>query len=136
MKPHVSGITLGVKDVNRAKKFYAEGLGWPIQYEQGDWVSFSINGGSSLLGLLPLDALAGDAGVAASGGGFAGFTLSYIVSSEARVAAVLEEAKRAGGTIAKPAQGAEWGGYSGYFADPEGYLWNVALGPQQPIAAE
>ncbi len=111
MNPHVSGITLGVKDLNRAKQFYSEGLGWPIQQEQGEWVSFSLNNGSSVLGLLPWEALADDAGVAADGSGFHGITFSYIVRSEERVDAVLGEAERAGGKIAKPAQSAAWGGY-------------------------
>ena len=137
MNPHVSGITLGVRDVARSKQFYNEGLGWPIQYEQGDWVSFSINNGSSVLGLLPWDALAADAGVAADGGGFPGITLSYIVSSEDRVDAVLAEAERAGGVIAKPAERQQWGGRSGYFTDPDGNLWKVAAGTgEQPSAAE
>ena len=137
MNPHVSGITLGVKDVNRAKQFYGTGLGWPILQEQGEWVSFSLNNGSSVLGLLPRDALAGDAGVAADGSGFSGITFSYIVPSEARVDAVLAEAKRAGGKIAKPAQRASWGGYFGYFTDPDGYLWKVAAGTgEQPSSAE
>ena len=137
MKPHVSGITLGVKDVNRAKQFYGKGLGWPVQQEQGEWVSFSLNNGSSALGLLPRDALAGDAGVAADGSGFRGITFSYIVPSEERVDAVLAEAERAGGKIAKPAQGAAWGGYFGYFTDPDGYLWKVVAGAGElPSAAE
>ena len=137
MNPHVSGITLGVRDLNRAKRFYSEGLGWPIEQEQGEWVSFSLNNGSSALGLLPWDALAADAGAAADGGGFRGFTLSYIVPSEERVDAVLAEAERAGGAIAKKAEGQPWGGYSGYFADPDGYLWKVAAGAgEQPTAAE
>jgi len=137
MKAHVSGITLGVRDLKRAKQFYSEGLGGPIQQEQGEWVSFSLGNGSSALGLYPWDALAGDAGVAAEGSGFRGITLSYIVRSEDRVDAVLAQAKRAGGKIAKPAQRGSWGGYFGYFADPDGYLWKVALGAaQDPSAAE
>jgi catechol 2,3-dioxygenase-like lactoylglutathione lyase family enzyme len=137
MNPHVSGITLGVRDVNRAKHFYSEGLGWPIQQEQGEWVSFSLNNGTSALGLLPWDALADDAGVAADGSGFRGITLSYIVRSEERVDAVLAEAERAGGKIAKPAESQQWGGRSGYFTDPDGYLWKVAAGAgEQPFAAE
>ena len=137
MNPYVSGITLGVKDVNRAKQFYSQGLGWPIQQEQGDWVSFSLNNGSCALGLLPREALADDAGVAADGSGFRGVTLSYIVRSDERVDAVLAEAQRAGGTIAKPAQRAAWGGYFGYFADPDGYLWKVGAGPEgTPYFAE
>ena len=135
MNPHVSGITLGVRDVNRAKRFYSEGLGWPIQQEQGEWVSFSLNNGSSVLGLLPWDALAGDAGAATDGSGFRGITFSYVVRSEERVDAVLAEAERAGGKIAKPAESQPWGGYSGYFADPDGYLWKVAAGyGEQPFA--
>src|SRR5713226_8588116 len=137
MNPHVSGITLGVRDVNRAKHFYSEGLGWPIQQEQGEWVSFSLNNGTSVMGLLPWDALADDAGMAPDGSGFRGITLSYIVRSEERVDAVLAEAKRAGGKIAKPAQRAPWGGYLGYFTDRDGYLWKVVSGEgPQPFAAE
>ena len=85
MEQRLSVITLGVRDLNRAKKFYSEGLGWPIQQAQGPWVCFSLGDGSSALGLFPREALAGDAGVAADGSGFRGITLSYVVRSEARV---------------------------------------------------
>jgi len=137
MKPHVSVITLGVRDLDQAKRFYSEGLGWPIQQEAGPWVSFSLGDGSSSLGLYPWDALADDAGVPADGSGFRGMTLSYVVRSEERVDAVLAEAERAGGTIARPAEKAPWGGYFGYFADPDGYLWKVASGGgDQPFNAE
>jgi predicted lactoylglutathione lyase len=136
MNPHVSGITLGVKNVNKAKKFY-EGLGWPVQQEQGEWVGFSVNNGSSVFGLLPSKALADDAGVTANGNGFAGVTFSYIVGSNERVDAVLADAERAGGKIAKTAQKAQWGGYFGYFTDPDGYLWKVVAGSgQESFAAE
>jgi catechol 2,3-dioxygenase-like lactoylglutathione lyase family enzyme len=135
MKPHVSVITLGVRDMNRAKTFYGEGLGWPIQQDYPQWVTFSLGDGSSWLGLYSWDALAGDAGVAADGTGFRGFTLNYLVRSEERVAAVLAEAERAGGKILKPAERAQWGGSSGHFADPDGYIWKVASGSgQQPFA--
>src|SRR5690349_4786064 len=70
MKPHVSAITLGVKDLNAAKQFYAKGLGWPTQQDYPHWVAFSINGGESMLGLYAWDALAADAGVPANGSGF------------------------------------------------------------------
>jgi catechol 2,3-dioxygenase-like lactoylglutathione lyase family enzyme len=135
MNAHVSVITLGVSDLDRAKRFYGEGLGWPIQVDQGGFVSFSPADGSSPLALYGWDALAEDAGVAADGSGFRGIALSYIVRSEERVDEVLAEAERAGGTIAKPAESQPWGGRSGYFADPDGYLWKVAAGPgDQPFA--
>jgi catechol 2,3-dioxygenase-like lactoylglutathione lyase family enzyme len=137
MKPHVSAITLGVKDLQSAKQFYHEGLGWPIQQDYGEWVSFSLGDGSSALGLYPMNTLAAEAGVSPAGSGFGGMTLSYIVRSEERVAAVLAEAERAGGTIVKPAQQTQWGGTFGYFADRDDYLWKVAGGGgDQPIAAE
>jgi len=137
MKPHVSVITLGVRDMSRAKQFYHEGLGWPTLQDYAQWVSFSLGNGSSVLGLYPWDALAGDAGVTAEGSGFRGFTLSYIVGSEDRVHAVLAEAKRAGGKVVKPGQRSQWGGSFGYFTDPDGYLWKVASGDgPQPYSAE
>ena len=135
MNPHVSVITLGVKDLAKAKQFYGKGLGWTAYQDYPQWVAFSINNGASGLGLLAWDALAGDAGVPAEGNGFRGVTLSYLVRSEDRVAEVLAEAERAGGKIVKPAERAQWGGSSGYFADPDGYLWKVASGSgQQPFA--
>ena len=87
------------------------------------------------MGLLAWDALAADAGVPADGNGFRGVTLSYLVRSEERVAQVLAEAERAGGKIVKAAERAQWGGSTGFFADPDGYLWKVASGTgQQPFA--
>jgi uncharacterized protein len=136
MKPHVSVITLGVKDMNKAKQFYNEGLGWPVLQDYEQWVSFSLGDGSSALGLYTWDALAADAGVPADGDGFRGVTLSYIVGTEERVGEVLGEAEKAGATIVKPVEQA-WGGAFGYFADPDGYLWKVATGNgPQPFAAE
>jgi predicted enzyme related to lactoylglutathione lyase len=131
MNPHVSVITLGVRDMGRAKQFYREGLGWPIQQEQEDWVCFSLGDGSSVLALYPWDALAEDAGMAPDGNGFRGVTFAYNVRSEDRVDAVLAEAERAGGASVQPPRRTDWGGYSGYFADPEGYLWEVATGATQ-----
>jgi catechol 2,3-dioxygenase-like lactoylglutathione lyase family enzyme len=136
MKAHVSGITLGVEDVERAKRFYAEGLGWPVQFEQGEWVSFGLGGGTSTLGLFSRTALSADAGVdVAAGGGAVAF--SYVVSAQDRVDEVIAEAAAAGGTVVKPAQVEQWGGYSGYFADPDGHLWKVSFGPGgEAVAAE
>jgi catechol 2,3-dioxygenase-like lactoylglutathione lyase family enzyme len=134
MNPYVSAITLGVRDLDRAKKFY-EALGWPIAMDQPYWVSFKMGDGSCDLGLYPWDALAGDAGVPAESSGFRGFVLNYIVRDEDRVAAVLAEAENAGGTIAKAPERAGWG-VSGFFTDPDGYLWKVAAGSggDQPYA--
>ena len=131
MNPHVSVITLGARDFSRAKEFYAEGLRWPIQQQDNNWVCFSLGNGSSALALYPWVPLAEDAGVPPDSSGFRGVTLAYNVRSEERVDAVLAEAERAGGRIVMPARPAEWGGYSGYFADPEDHLWEVATGATQ-----
>jgi catechol 2,3-dioxygenase-like lactoylglutathione lyase family enzyme len=128
MQPHVAVITLGVRDLKRARSFYAEGLRWSIQQEDHNWVCFLLGDGSSALALYPWDELAEDARVPADGSGFRGVTLAYNVRSEERVDEVLAEAERAGGKVVKHAERAAWGGYSGYFADPEGYLWKVATG--------
>ena len=135
MKPHISAVTLGVKDLARAKEFYGKGLGWAINHDYPTWASFNLGDGSSMLGLQPREQLANDAGTSGDGSGFSGLVLSYIVRSEDRVAAVLAEAQRAGATIVKPAEQAQWGGTSGVFADPDGYLWKVASGSApQPYA--
>ena len=136
MNPHVSVITLGVRDLARAKRFYGEGLGWPLEQDYPQWVSFKMGEGSSMVGLYPWEALAGDAGVAPEGTGFRGVTLSYIVRSEERVAEVMAEAERAGATIVKPAEKSQWGGSTGHFADPDGFLWKVASGSSQAPFAE
>jgi predicted lactoylglutathione lyase len=125
MNPHVSFITLGVTDLQRAKQFYSDGLGCPIQPEHAGFVSFALGNGSSGLALYTWDALAADAGVAADGSGFSGITLSCLVATAENVDELLAKAKSAGGKIAKPAQIAQWSGYFGYFADPDGYLWKV-----------
>jgi predicted enzyme related to lactoylglutathione lyase len=135
MNAHVGFITLGVEDLDRAKQFYRDGLGWPIQVDQGHFVAFRPAHGSSALTLYPRKVLADDAGVPSDGGGFRGITFSYVVRSQDRVEAVLAEAERAGGAIVKPAQPARWGGYFGYFADPDGNLWKVVAGEgDQPFA--
>ena len=136
MNPHVSVITLGVSDLGRARQFYAEGLGWPVDQDYPQWVSFKMGEGSSVVGLYPWEALASDAGLSPAGQGFRGVTLSYLVRSDDRVAEVLAEAERAGGTIVKPAEQSPWGGSSGFFADPDGYLWKVASGGGQAPFSE
>jgi catechol 2,3-dioxygenase-like lactoylglutathione lyase family enzyme len=136
MKPHVAVITLGVRDLKRAREFYCEGLGWSIQQEDSNWACFLLGDGSSALALYPWDELAEDAKVPADGSGFRGVTLAHNVRSKERVEEVLAEAERAGGQIVKPAQPTSWGGYGGYFADPEGYLWEVATGATELPSSE
>jgi uncharacterized protein len=133
---HVSVITLGVRDLARSRRFYAEELGWAIQQESDNWVCFMLGGGSSAFALYRWDELAEDAGVAPDGDGFRGVTLAYNVRSSDRVDVVLAEAERAGGTLVKPPRATSWGGYGGYFADPDGYLWEVATGATQLPFAE
>lgn len=125
MNPQVNAITLGVSDLARAKQFYGEGLGCPVKQDHEAFVSFDLGDGSSVLALYTRDALAYDAGVPAEGSGFTGFTLSNFADSNERVDEVLAQAEKAGGKILKPGEAAQWGGYSGYFSDPDGYLWKV-----------
>jgi uncharacterized protein len=131
MKPHVAVITLGVRDLQRARRFYSEGLGWTIQQEDHNWVCFLLGDGSSALALYPWDELAADAEISSDGTGFRGVTLSHNVRSEKRVDEVLVDAERAGGRIVTAPERAPWGGYRGYFADTEGHLWEVATGATQ-----
>jgi len=127
MKPRISMITLGVRDLAAAVHFYETGLGFPRMTSSPGVAFFTLDG--SWLGLYPRDALAEDATVAAEGGGFEGFTLAHNVASEAEVDAVMQQALAAGATPVKPAQKVFWGGYSGYFKDPDGHLWEIAHNP-------
>lgn len=129
MEPHVSLLTLGVTDLEASITFYRDGLGLPMQDREpdSDVAFFPLDG--TWLGLYPLAALAEDANAARPGDGFAGITLAHNVESETAVDAVLEEAVAAGGELVTPASETFWGGYSGYFADPDGYRWEVAYPP-------
>ncbi|MEJ2478762.1 MAG: VOC family protein [Acidihalobacter sp.] len=127
MNPRISMITLGVRDLDKAIAFYEQGLGLPRMESPPEVAFFTLNG--SWLGLYGYEALADDAGIAADGRGFRGFSLAHNVASEEEVDAVLTQAVAAGATLVKPAQKVFWGGYSGYFGDPDGYLWEVAHNP-------
>jgi catechol 2,3-dioxygenase-like lactoylglutathione lyase family enzyme len=127
MKPRISMITLGVSDVARAARFYEEGLGLPRMPSPPVVAFFTLNG--SWLGLYGRADLAADAGVDAAGEGFAGFALAHNVDSEAAVDALMAQATAAGARIVRAARKTDWGGYAGYFADPDGHLWEVAHNP-------
>ena len=129
MEPRLNVVTLSVSDLARARKFYETGLGWKVSPEsQGDIVFFQLGG--VVLALYSRDRLAADANVSPNGGGFRGVTLAHNVREKSDVAKILEDARAAGAKILKPAQDAFWGGHSGYFADLDGHLWEVAWNPQ------
>jgi len=134
MEQRLSIVTLGVSDLARSREFY-ERLGWRRSMSNSDGIVFFQAGGMALA-LYPRQELAKDANVDASGDGFRGFSLAFNARNREEVDAVLTEAKNVGAKILKPAQEAFWGGYSGYFADPDGFLWEVAWNPFFPIAAD
>jgi catechol 2,3-dioxygenase-like lactoylglutathione lyase family enzyme len=120
-------ITLGVSDMAASVKFYEQGLGFPRMESPPEVAFFTLQG--TWLGLYGREALAEDATVPAQGSGFEAFTLSHNVHSEAQVDAVIERAVQAGAKLVKPPQKVFWGGYNGYFRDPDGHLWEVAYNP-------
>ncbi|HEX6979263.1 MAG TPA: VOC family protein [Alphaproteobacteria bacterium] len=127
MEQRLSLITLGVADIARSRRFY-EGLGWTASRTGDDSVVFfQLNG--IVLALYGREALAADAHVADDGKGFRGIALAYNVRRREEVDDVLASAQQAGGRIVKPAGDVFWGGYLGYFADPDGHLWEVAWNP-------
>lgn len=127
MKPKISLVTLGVGDLERAVKFYQYGLGFPREGKEKEVAFFKLHG--TWLSLFPRTELAKDVGVSAEGSGFIGITLAHNVASEAEVDTVLALAEKAGGKIIKPGQKVFWGGYSGYFTDLDGFMWEVAYNP-------
>ena len=128
MKPKIGLITLGVTDLARSKAFY-EALGWePQAADDSDGIAFFPLEGT-WLALFPVEALAADAGITQDGAGFARFSLAHNEPSKEAVDRVYAEAISAGGRAVKRPTATEWGGYSGYFADPDGFLWEVAWNP-------
>jgi uncharacterized protein len=122
----VTAIMIGVEDLARSKKFYGEGLGCTIDQDYPNFVSFNLGEGSSSLGLYEWEAAAQDAGVSSEGSGFRGVSFHFIVTSSEAVDEVIRDAVAAGGGVVKEAAASQWGGYFGYFSDPDGYLWKVA----------
>lgn len=131
MEQRLSIVTLGVRDMGRARAFY-EQLGWRASSASNESVTF-FGAGGVVFGLYGREALAEDAKVSAKGSGFEGIALAHNARSREDVDAVIAEAEAAGATVVKRAEDAFWGGYSGYFADPDGHLWEVAWNPYFPF---
>ncbi len=135
MDQRLSVVTLGVANLKRARRFYEKGLGWETaSAKDADAVFFQIGG--SVLGLYPRGALAEDASITKEGSGFGGITLAYNARNRQEVDGVLAEAAKAGATILKPAGKVFWGGYSGYFTDPDGHPWEVAWNPHWTLGED
>jgi catechol 2,3-dioxygenase-like lactoylglutathione lyase family enzyme len=139
MKPRITLITLGVDDLERAVRFYRDGLGWKTEgivgkeFEHGAVAFFDLHAGLRLA-LWPRKSLAHDAGVAVGAKSATEFSLAHNVNSKTEVDAAMERAVHAGAGVVKPAHDTFWGGYAGYFADPDGHLWEVAWNPQWVIS--
>ena len=127
MQPHITLITLGVSDLDRSVCFYRDGLGLPKRDGPEGIAFFETRG--TWLSLYPRNSLAADATVSAEGSGFRDFALAHNVASPEEVDRTIQQAVEAGATLVKPGQKVFWGGYSGYFADPDGFLWEVAWNP-------
>jgi hypothetical protein len=134
MRASLKVITLGVDNLERSLAFYRDGLGLPTdgvigeEFEDGAVVFFHLEGGL-ILALYPTPALAKDAGVAAAGTRLGAVSLGHVTRTREEVDEVIAAAKRAGGVITDPPRDRFWGGYSGYFHDPDGHLWEVAWNP-------
>ncbi len=127
----ISVITLGVGDLERAARFYRDALGLSERRDKGDVVYLVLEG--AWLALYPRDALARYVGVEPGGAGFDGMTLSWDVESESAVDAAMARAAAAGARIVSAASRQAWGGYTGWFADPDGHLWEIVFNPR-PLA--
>lgn len=134
MEQRVSLITLGVSDLERSRAFY-EQLGWKQTNPKNQGIVFFQTGGMALA-LYPRAELAKDAAVSPGWNGFTGITLAYNTRSRGEVDSVLAQAQAGGAKVLKPAQDTFWGGYDGYFSDPDGFLWEVAWNPFFPIAED
>jgi len=134
IKPRVTLLTLGVDDLERAVAFYRDGLGLPTEgivgqeFEHGAVAFFELEG--IRLALFPRDNLAHDMGIAKTAPSVTDFSIAHNVRTREEVDAVMSQAQAAGGAILKPAQETFWGGYAGYFQDPDGHAWEVAWNPQ------
>lgn len=138
MKPRLTVITIGVDDLEQSLRFYRDGLGLSTegivgkQFENGAVVFIDLQAGLRLA-LWPRKSIAHDSGLTLGNRSATEFTLGHNVSSKSEVAAVMKQAKNAGAVIVKPADDTFWGGYAGYFQDPDGHLWEVAWNPQWTV---
>ena len=138
MKPRITVITLGVDDLEKSLKFYRDGLGLPTQgivgaeFEHGAVAFFDLQSGLKLA-IWSRDDIAHDANIAKTTHSPTELTIGHNVSSKKEVDVVMEQARRAGARIIKPAQDTFWGGYAGYFQDPDDHLWEVVWNPQMEI---
>ena len=134
MEQRLSIVTLGVADVTASRKFY-ERLGWSASLVGDKDIAF-FQAGSMVFSLYSLEEMARDLGLKSGSNGCASIALAYNVRHKEDVDAVLAEAQQAGARLLKPAEGKFWGGYAGYFADPEGYAWEVAWNPGFELAED
>lgn len=136
MQPRISIVTLGVKNLEKSRKFYEEGLGWKVSSASNEhFVAFQMHG--VILCLFPELLLAEDAMTKISSEpGFRGVTLAHNVANRGDVEVILNQAIAAGAKLIKPAQDVFWGGHSGYFADPDGHLWEVAWNPHWTLQSD
>lgn len=136
MDPRVSLITLGVRDLAAATRFYQDGLGWPLSSAsvEGEVAFFRTQG--AIVALYPRRLMDTDAGLPESTGAPLGVTLAHNTATRDEVDRLVTEAKAAGARITREPAETPWGGYCGYFLDPEGYLWEIAWNPAFPFAED
>ncbi len=129
MDQHINFITLGVADIHVSRCFYRDVFGWEPNESSNEHIAFYQTGSALLFALFGKHALAEDAGVSAESSGFARFTLAHNVSSEAEVDELFRTFSKKNVTVVKQPQTVFWGGYSGYIADPDGFLWEICYNP-------
>lgn len=138
MKPRINVLTIGVDDLEKSLKFYRDGLGLPTQgivgteFEHGAVVFFDLQNNIKLA-LYPRKEIAWDAKIPLNQSSATEFAIGYLVNTKQEVDKLMEQAEKAGAKIAKPAQNTFWGGYAGYFQDPDGHLWEIAWNPAWKI---
>lgn len=139
MKPRITVLTIGVDDLERSVKFYRDGLGLPsegivgTEFEHGAVAFFDLQNGLQLA-LWPRDSIAHDTGIAKTARSSTEFTIGHNVDSKEDVDRVMEQARQAGAQMVKPAAPTIWGGYAGYFQDPDDHVWEIVWNPQITVS--